>query len=92
MTIVLMRGRAAKALRQASNRAQSAFSAWKDEVQLAGISAARANPIWHDHPLKGAKAGRRSVYLDYSWRAEYVIDRETGTVTVEVMEIQNHEY
>jgi proteic killer suppression protein len=92
MTAVLMRGRAAKALRQAPENVQIAFSVWKEEVQQAGISAARANPLWHDHPLKGNKAGRRSVYLDYSWRAEYVIDKATGAITVEVMEVHNHEY
>jgi hypothetical protein len=92
MTVVLMRGRAAKALRQAPTNVQVAFSLWKEEVQLAGISAARANSLWHDHPLKGSKGGRRSVYLDYSWRAEYVVDKATGQITVEVMEVHNHDY
>jgi hypothetical protein len=33
MTAVLMRGRAAKVLRQAPENVQMAFSVWKEEVQ-----------------------------------------------------------
>jgi hypothetical protein len=48
MTTVCMRGRAAKALRQAPENVQIAFSVWKEEVQQAGISGARAVA---SHPL-----------------------------------------
>ena len=46
---------------------------------------------WHDHTLKGDRAGQRAIYLNKSWRAVYVI--EGGEVKiVKVIEVHPHEY
>lgn len=51
----------------------------------------RKIPGYHDEPLHGARAGQRSIRLNRSWRAFYVIVRER-VVFVEVIEINHHEY
>jgi proteic killer suppression protein len=47
---------------------------------------------FHDEPLKGKRLGQRSIRLNKSYRAIYVIDRDGGVEIVEVQEVNKHEY
>lgn len=67
------------------------FLAWVDDVEDRGLEEARKVPGRHDEPLKGARAGQRSIRLNDSYRAIYVI-RKDEVEFVSVEEITNHKY
>ena len=46
---------------------------------------------WHDHTLKGDRAGQRAIYLNKRWRAVYVIEGDKVKI-VKVIEVHPHEY
>jgi len=46
---------------------------------------------WHDHTLKGDRAGQRAIYLNKRWRAVYVIEGSEVKI-VKVIEVHPHEY
>lgn len=67
------------------------FYEWADAVQKLGLPKVRERSGFHDEPLKGIRQGQRSVRLNRSYRAIYVVT--SGTVTlVEVQEVTKHEY
>ena len=44
---------------------------WAELIELHGIDEARQQPGFHDEPLKGKRAGQRSIRLNRAWRAIY---------------------
>ena len=50
----------------------------------------RKVPGYHDEPLRGKRAGQRSVRLSRSYRAIYM--EEMDKVLVKVLEVNKHEY
>ncbi|TWW09455.1 hypothetical protein E3A20_14170 [Planctomyces bekefii] len=67
------------------------LQAWATDVRLIGIREARRRPGYHDEPLHGQRQGQRSVRLSRSYRAIY-LEHESGTVLVEVIEVNKHGY
>lgn len=65
--------------------------AWALDVETNGLEQARKVPGYHDEPLKGDRAGQRSVRLNRQWRAIYVI-KSDGVQFVSVEEITPHKY
>ena len=82
---------AEKSLRKLPRHVIVALAAWMEAVELRGLDEVRKIPGYHDEPLHGARSGQRSIRLNRSWRAFYVIVRER-VVFVEVIEINHHEY
>ena len=67
------------------------FQKWVDDIEKYGLEEVRKVRGWHDHSLKGDRAGQRAIYLNKKWRAVYAI--EGGEVKfVKVVEVHAHEY
>lgn len=64
---------------------------WVEAVQKFGLESVRQRPGLHDEPLKGERAGQRSIRLSKSWRAIYVI-RSVGVEVTFVKEVTHHAY
>jgi len=68
------------------------LQSWVDGVRTEGLFHMRKIPGYHDEPLTGQRQGQRSIRLNRSWRAFYIIDK-TGTVQcIEIIEVNKHEY
>ncbi|STX81627.1 Plasmid maintenance system killer protein [Legionella busanensis] len=52
----------------------------------------RKSPGWHDEPLKGERAGQRSIRLNKQWRAIYILKKDSTIEFIEVMEVTPHDY
>ncbi len=65
--------------------------AWAKAVRDFGLEEVRKVPGYHDEPLKGERAGQRSIRLNKQWRAIYVVV-EDQTVYVYVEEVTPHAY
>ncbi|MGZ3792181.1 MAG: hypothetical protein ACXVCP_07525 [Bdellovibrio sp.] len=65
---------------------------WIAGVELEGLLEIRKIPGYHDESLKGTRAGQRSIRLNRSYRAIYVI-KDDGTVEfIEILEVNKHAY
>jgi len=60
-------------------------------VESKGLETVRRIPGYHDEQLQGARAGQRSIRLNRSWRAIYVIRRDVMDF-VSVREVSKHDY
>lgn len=65
---------------------------WVEYVSYRGPREARKIPGYHDEPLKGHRAGQRSIRLTRSYRAIYEIGRDGAIEIVKVMEVNKHDY
>ncbi len=66
--------------------------AWVDDIENAGLNEVRKTPGYHDEPLKGNRAGQRSIRLSKAYRAIYAIDHEGIIEIVTVLEVNKHDY
>ncbi len=67
------------------------FQKWVDDIEKYGLEEVRRVRGWHDHALKGGRAGQRAIYLNKQWRAVYVIEG-AGVKIVRVIEVHSHAY
>ena len=82
----------AKQLERLPSHIARKFFVWVSAVHLAGLRQARMSPGFHDEPLRGQRAGQRSVRLSRDYRAIYE-ERKDGTIEfIEVVEVNRHEY
>ena len=65
---------------------------WAKRVELIGLLETRKISGFHDEPLKGVRLGQRSIRLNRSYRAIYLINEEQLSITVIVIEVHKHEY
>ena len=64
---------------------------WVAAVELDGLEEVRKVPGYHDEPLKGERAGQRSIRLSRAYRAIYEV--KMGTVEfASVEEVNKHDY
>ncbi len=64
---------------------------WVKTVEKEGLEKTRMIPGFHDEPLKGDRAGQRSIRLNRSYRAIYVVVKDRIQF-VRIEEISKHEY
>lgn len=65
---------------------------WAKRIEVYGLEEVRKIAGFHDEPLKGDRAGQRSIRLNKAYRAIYTLDR-TGTIRlIKVIEVNKHEY
>lgn len=64
---------------------------WVAAVELDGLEKVRKVPGYHDEPLKGDRAGQRSIRLSRRYRAIYEIQKDTVEFA-SVEEVSRHEY
>ena len=51
-------------------------NSWISSVETEGLEEVRQTPGYHDEPLKGARAGQRSIGLSKSYRMIYTVRRD----------------
>ena len=68
------------------------FYAWATAIEKVGIQEVHRSPGFHDEPLKGKRIGQRSIRLNRSYRAIYIIRLDGSIEIVEVLEVNKHEY
>jgi addiction module RelE/StbE family toxin len=79
-----------KALKKAPIEIRDSFDAWRNIVQLNGVSGLKVINGYKDHPLKGEWEGARASSLNSQWRIVYVVsDKE---VKIFVLEVTPHDY
>ncbi len=61
-----------------------------ETVEENGITETRKLSGYHDEPLQGKRAGQRSFRLSKAYRAFYV--ERDDKITIEVIEVNKHEY
>ena len=91
-TIVLIRKSAEKNIRRLPDYIIASFKYWVSLVQLYGIYETKKISVYHDEPLKGKRAGERSIRLSRSYRAIYIISDSLEIEIVEVTEVNKHKY
>lgn len=67
------------------------FQKWVDDIEKYGLEKVRKVRGWHDHTLKGDRAGQGAIYLNKTWRAVYVIEGSEVKI-VKVIEVHPHGY
>jgi toxin HigB-1 len=82
---------AAKQLRKLPRHIVDNLMIWAAAVEQDGLEEVRKVPGYHDEPLKGDRAGQRSIRLSKSYRAIYEIKEDTAKF-VSVEEVSKHEY
>ena len=66
--------------------------AWVQLVVQEGLLEARKIPGYHDEPLRGERAGQRSIRLSRSYRAIYVVADRASVSFVVLKEVSKHDY
>lgn len=83
---------AAKQLPKLPRHIRAALDAWRDAVERDGIAVTRKRPGYHDEPLKGDRAGQRSVRLNRAYRAIYVESETEELIVIAIVEVNKHDY
>lgn len=65
---------------------------WVDDVEREGIEKTRKIPGFHDEPLKGDRAGQRSIRLSKAYRAIYIEEPTNEITIILVTEVNKHDY
>ncbi len=65
---------------------------WLDLIEKYGLQETRKFRGFHDEPLKGNRAGQRSVRLSKGFRAIYVEINQNQYEVIEIIEVNKHEY
>ena len=83
---------AEKQLRKIPLHIKEALLIWAQSVEELGIREARKISGYHDEPLKGNRAGQRSVRLNRSYRAIYEESSDGSLILVTIVEVNKHDY
>ncbi len=65
---------------------------WPHDVNEFGLEKVRTRPGYNDEPLKGKRQGQRSIRLNRSYRAIYILKSDGTIEFVEVTEVNKHDY
>jgi len=65
---------------------------WVRLVEGKGLMFSRTIPGFHDEPLKGVRAGQRSIRLSRAYRAIYTVTPSAEIEVVTVEEVNKHDY
>ena len=68
------------------------LQAWIKAVMKNSLEEVRKIPGYHDEPLKGKRAGQRSIRLARGYRAIYIIEKDDTIEFVLVEEVNLHGY
>jgi proteic killer suppression protein len=59
---------------------------------MVGLMETKKISGFHDEPLRGERINQRSIRLNRSYRAFYIVNEEEKKVIVTVIEVNKHEY
>jgi len=79
-------------LRRLPQHIQDKLFYWVGLVEQDGLEAVRLIKGFHDEPLKGDRKGQRSIRLNRSYRAIYVLLSDASVRFVCIEEVTKHEY
>ena len=65
---------------------------WMDAVEVDGLETVRRVPGYHDEPLRGSRAGQRSIRVSLAYRAIYTVVSEGVVEVAWVEEVTKHDY
>jgi toxin HigB-1 len=65
---------------------------WAHDVEQIGMREVRKIPGYHDEPLKGNRAGQRSIRLSKGYRAIYIEFEENQFNIISIEEVNKHDY
>ena len=68
------------------------FNAWVIAVERDGMPSVRRLKGFHDEPLRGSRAGQRSVRLSRAYRVIYVEKVDGKVFIARVIEVNKHDY
>ena len=83
---------ARKQLLKVPEHVRQKLMGWVFVVERKGLEEVRKVPGYHDEPLKGKRAGQRSIRLSRAYRAIYQIQHSGDAELVSVEEVTKHEY
>ncbi len=89
---VILTVKAERDLRNIPQHVVKKLIGWVDYVAHKGLREARKIPGYHDEPLKGKRAGQRSIRLTKAYRAIYEIGMDGTLEIVKVVEVNKHDY
>ncbi|NOT77495.1 MAG: type II toxin-antitoxin system mRNA interferase toxin, RelE/StbE family [Bacteriovoracaceae bacterium] len=92
MSIVILSKVAQKDLKKIPSYILVMFDLWIEIIETDGYQAMQMIRGYRDHSLKGKLQGFRSSSLIKNWRIIYMKNEATNILTVEVLEINNHDY
>jgi len=85
------RGERAEAAPQRASYVAEKLADWALAVEAYGLEEIRKVPGYHDEPLKGKRAGQRSIRLSRAYRAICII-AHGALEFVSVEEVHKHDY
>ena len=88
---VMLSTRAKKDLKKVPRYIAGKLQLWVDDVEERGLQEVRKVPGYHDEPLRGERAGERSIRLSLSYRAIYT-EQFDEVEFVRIEEVNKHEY
>ena len=92
ITDVVLSRRVQSELKKLPKHVVTKLLAWVKAVEDEGLRKVRQISGFHDEPLKGDRAGQRSIRLSKSYRAIYRISEDGDIEIVEVLEVTKHRY
>ncbi|RLA59287.1 MAG: hypothetical protein DRQ89_14300 [Epsilonproteobacteria bacterium] len=91
-TRVSIAKKAEKSLNKIPKHILIQFDLWVEIIETDGLKSMQKVKGYRDHALKGERKGQRSSSLSKSWRVIYQLNEVTNQLTVEVLEVNHHEY
>jgi addiction module RelE/StbE family toxin len=91
-SIVTFSKGALKDLRKVPRHILVQFDLWVEVIETEGFKSMQKIKGYNDHALVGNRLGQRSSYLSRSWRVIYTLDGKTNSISVDVLEVNHHEY
>jgi len=92
VTLVEITKTAQKNLKRIPKHILIQFDLWVEIIETEGYKAMQEIRGYNDHALIGNRKGQRSAYLSRSWRVIYTLDERSFNLSVEVLEVNNHDY
>ena len=83
---------AQKDLRKVPRHIAEKLQEWVHAVGQYALGEVRKLKGYHDEPLKGPRAGQRSIRLSRGYRAIYIIKKDGSVEFVSVEEVNLHNY
>ena len=68
------------------------LKSWIEDVETIGLEEVRKVPGFHDEPLHGKRKSQRSIRLNRSYRAVYIIKQNGHIEFVSIKEVSKHDY
>ena len=84
--IVLLSKRAQKDLKKVPIHIIGKLDSWISSVEKDGLEEVRKTPGYHDEPLKGERAGQRSIRLGKSCRMIYTVRLDETAKRTQIVE------